>query len=292
MQVGTTQNSKDLAAKMQSVNQQILELTAREDRVCNEQDLEKLECEVQALVRQLGDLIVAQKVQHTLEQDEAFRASAKELAHRTRKTLVNKGRVLVCVMFVGGTSLPLDVIYWARKGSAGKRGKGLYPELYLLGIHDRCSPLLASEIAQSSAALCSLEEAKHMMGSRGCELDIKTVRNVAKRFAARARGGQKAEPVLEALRTETLQGRRVVLSSDGGRLRIRSHRDRSLCRGGARPRREPRDTAKGVVRAIARYVSRLGCGAEYAAHGDLGRTPQRASHASHQRVWCASRAVP
>ncbi len=60
------------------------------------------------------------------------------------------------------------------------------------------------------------------MESRGCSLDIKTVRNVAKRFASRARAGQKAESVVAMLRAENLQGRRVVLSSDGGRLRIRT----------------------------------------------------------------------
>src|SRR5690606_16049464 len=96
--------------------------------------------EVQALTRELGELIVAQKLQQTIDGDEVFRASAGELAHRVRKVLVNKGRVLVWIRFSGGTCLPLSVTYWARKGSAGKRGKGLYPELYLLGIHDHCTP--------------------------------------------------------------------------------------------------------------------------------------------------------
>jgi hypothetical protein len=54
-----------------------------------------LECEAQALVRQLGDLIVAQKVQRIVDEDEAFRASALEISHRVRKSMVNKGRVLV-----------------------------------------------------------------------------------------------------------------------------------------------------------------------------------------------------
>ena len=116
----------------------------------------------------------------------------------------------------------MSVTYLARKGSAGKRGKGLYPELYLLGIHDHCTPLVASEIAQAAAALCSLEEARHMMESRGCLLNIKTVRNVTKRFAARARAGQKAESILAMLRAENLTSRKVVLSSDGGLLRIRT----------------------------------------------------------------------
>ena len=222
MRIGTSQNAKDLTAKIQAVNDQILKISARNDKIHNEEDLEKLECEVQGLTRELGDLIVAQKVQQAVDEDEAFRASAVELSHRVRKSMVNKGRVLVQVRFSGGTSLPLSVVYWSRKGSAGRRGKGLYPELHLLGIYDHCTPFLASEIAQATAALCSLEEARHMMESRGCSLDTKTVRNVAKRFASRARAGQKAEPVIAMLRTENLQGRKVVLSSDGGRLRIRT----------------------------------------------------------------------
>lgn len=222
MQVGTTQNIKDLSVQIQAVNGQILKIIARSDKVKNEQDLEKLEQEVQALTRELGDLIVAQKVQQTIDEEDAFRTSAIELARGVRKLLVNKGRILVRVRFSGGTSLPLSVAYWARKGATGRRGKGLYPELYLLGIHDHCTPLIASEIAQAAAALCSLEEARHMMESRGCSLNIKTVRNVTKRFAARARAGQKAEPIVAILRAEDLTGRRVVLSSDGGRLRIRT----------------------------------------------------------------------
>ena len=222
MQIGTVQNSKDLVTKIQVANEQILKIIARRDRIRHEEDLEKLEQEVQMLMRMTGDLIVAQKVQQTIDEEEIFRSSANALAHRVRKSLVNKGRVLVSVRFSGGTSLALNVAYWARKGAAGRRGKGLYPELYLLGIHDHCTPLLASEIAQATAALCSLEEARHMMESRGCTLNIKTVRNVTKRFAARARAGQKAEPVIAILRGEDLKGRRVVLSSDGGRLRIRT----------------------------------------------------------------------
>lgn len=222
MQIGTIQNTKDLADKIQAITEQILKVIARGDKIENEQDLEKLELEVQTLTKELGDLIVAQKVQQTIDEDDAFRASALELAHRVRKSLVNKGRVLVWVRYSGGTSLPLSVAYWARKGAAGRRSKGLYPELYLLGIYDHCTPLIASEIAQAAAALCSLEEARHMMESRGCSLNIKTERNVAKRFAALARAGQKAEPIVAMLRAEDLKNRRVVLSSDGGRLHIRT----------------------------------------------------------------------
>jgi hypothetical protein len=41
MQIGTTQNSKDLVAKIQVVNEQVLKIIAKTDKVYHEQDLEK-----------------------------------------------------------------------------------------------------------------------------------------------------------------------------------------------------------------------------------------------------------
>lgn len=222
MQTGTAKNLKDLTTKIQAVNEQLQQVIARKDKLYHEQDLEKLEREVLQLTRTLGDLIVAQKVQQHIAKDEEFHAQTLAFIHGIRRSLVNKGHIIVHVTFAGGTTIPLSTVYWSRKGAAGRRGKGVYPELYLLGIHDHSSPMLASEIALASAALCSLEEARHMMNSRGCSLNIKTVRNITKRFAARARLGQKTEQVIELLRLEDLKGRRVVLSSDGGRLRVRS----------------------------------------------------------------------
>jgi hypothetical protein len=68
---------------------------------------------VQSLTKELGDLLVAQKVQRTFDENETFRASARELSHHIRKALVNKGLVLVQVKFCGGP-IPLEVALWAR----------------------------------------------------------------------------------------------------------------------------------------------------------------------------------
>ena len=57
MRIGTSQNAKDLTAKIQAVNEQILKIISRNDKIHNEQDLEKLECETQALTRELGDRV-------------------------------------------------------------------------------------------------------------------------------------------------------------------------------------------------------------------------------------------
>src|SRR5262245_37588181 len=90
--------------------------------------------------------------------------------------------------------------------------------MVLLGIHDRCPPVLAAEGSLWAAMLGSLAEAQDVLAARGVALDTKTIRTIAYRSAARARLGQQVE---RTVCEDTVVGRRVVLSSDGGRLRLR-----------------------------------------------------------------------
>jgi hypothetical protein len=62
--------------------------------------------------------------------------------------------------------------------------------LVLLGIYDRCTPALAAEVSLFAAMLGSLAEARDVLAARGIELDTKTVRLIASRYAARARLAQ------------------------------------------------------------------------------------------------------
>lgn len=74
----------------------------------------------------------------------------------------------------------------------------------------------------SAAALASLKEAQNMLAARGCTLDFKTIRNIVKRFASRARECQeRGDLPQEAL---DISGCRVVISIDGGRIRIRKNK--------------------------------------------------------------------
>jgi hypothetical protein len=90
--------------------------------------------------------------------------------------------------------------------------------LVLLGIYDRCTPALAAEVSLLAAMLGSLDEARDVLAQRGVELDIKTLRLIAYRYAARARVAQQIE-ITEF--DDTVSGRRVVISTDGGRIRLR-----------------------------------------------------------------------
>jgi hypothetical protein len=77
---------------------------------------------------------------------------------------------------------------------------------------------LAAEVSLLAAMLGSLEEAQDVLAHRGVALDTKTIRTLAYRYAARARLGQQVE---RTVFEDTVAGRRVVISSDGGRLRLR-----------------------------------------------------------------------
>ena len=66
--------------------------------------------------------------------------------------------------------------------------------------------------------LGSVHEAQDVLANRGVALDTKTIRTIASRYAARARLVPQVE---HAAFEDTVAGRRVVISSDGGRLRLR-----------------------------------------------------------------------
>jgi hypothetical protein len=114
----------------------------------------------------------------------------------------------------------IDASYFTRKSE--RRGKrrwpGLYPGLQLLGIHDRCTPALAAEVSLLAAMVGSLAEAGKVLAEQGIRLDTKTVRRIAYRFAERARLAQRLEAVDLG---ERVAGRRVAVSMDGGRIRLR-----------------------------------------------------------------------
>src|SRR5215472_11206259 len=67
----------------------------------------------------------------------------------------------------------------------------------------------------------SLHEAHDVLINRGVVLDPKTVRAISFHYAARARLVQQID---NTTCEDTVTGRRVVMSSDGGRLRLREHK--------------------------------------------------------------------
>jgi hypothetical protein len=88
----------------------------------------------------------------------------------------------------------------------------------MLGTYDHFTPGLASEICLIAAIVASFQEAGRVMRDRGVDIDAKKICEIARRYARRAEFAKQHSSLLEA---ESLTGRRVVVSTDGGRIRIR-----------------------------------------------------------------------
>lgn len=151
----------------------------------------------------------------------------------------SEGFETVSIQLCTGSSVDIRVRYYRRSCDRRnrKRYKGAYAGLILLGIHDRCSPALASMVSSWSALLSSFEEVRQVLCDHGMTLDIKVIRKLTYRYAERARAEQQAGriPLNDG---DTLEGRRVVISTDGGRTRLRekkrgpkTKKDRTRFRG-------------------------------------------------------------
>ena len=172
------------------------------------------------LTDQLQSLAVALQLQRRLGSEEQ-RQQERKCADATGKKLKNFGFREVRVRFLGGYEVRLLARYYARSEARAEKGKGAYFGLMLLGIYDHCSPTLASEVAKLAAAMNSLDDARRQLAEMGVQLSVKQIAAIAYQFSQRARLRQKAgEMGLSA----SLAGRRVVVSTDGGRVRIRTNK--------------------------------------------------------------------
>ncbi len=216
---GLIRQHTDYPQAIQEVLDNLHQMQPTPQLVTNPEEFEALERDIRQHTDHLGSLLVGHHLQQSLDAD-ALQAEQDLLVSQWPKALKNDGRVTVWVRTAQGLAVPVWVTYYRRKGPrrAGKRYAGLYAGLVLLGIYDRCTPALAAEISLLVAMLGSLEEARDVLAHRGVELDPKTLRLITYRYAARARVEQQIESMAFE---DTVAGRRVVVSSDGGRIRLR-----------------------------------------------------------------------
>jgi hypothetical protein len=216
---GLTSQDTDYTRHIQEVLNELRQMEQTPRLVTSPDELEALEREIRQRTDRLGSLLVGYHMQQALD-SATVQAEQEQLVSQWPKLLKNDGRVKVWVRTAQGLAVPVWVTYYRRKGQrrAGKRYAGVYAGLVLLGIYDRCTPALASEVSLLAAMLGSLDEAQNVLADRGVELDTKTVRLIAYRYAARARLAQQIESMAFE---DTVAGRRVVISSDGGRIRLR-----------------------------------------------------------------------
>jgi len=216
---GLTSQDTEYARHIQEVLHELQQMERTPRLVTSPDDLEALEREIRQRTDRLGSLLVGYHLQQAMDST-ALQAAQELLVHQWPKPLKNDGKVKVWVHTAQGLAVPVWVTSYRRKGPrrAGKRYAGVYAGLVVLGIYDRCTPALTAEVSLLAAMLGSLHEAQDVLANRGVELDSKTVRLIAYRFAARARLEQQID---QAAFEDTVAGRRVVISSDGGRIRLR-----------------------------------------------------------------------
>ena len=216
---GLVSQDSEYARQIQEALDALHQMQQPPRRVMSPEELEALEREIRQRTDYLGSLLVGYHLQQALDAA-AMQAEQDLLVRHWPTPLTSDGKVKVKIRTAQGQTVGVWVTYYRRKGQrrAGKRYAGVYAGLVLLGIYDRCPPALAAEVSLLAAMWGSLDEAQDVLAERGVELNPKTVRLIAYRYAARARLEQQRGSIAFE---DSVAGRRVVVSSDGGRLRLR-----------------------------------------------------------------------
>jgi hypothetical protein len=205
---------------MEVALQHLNRIIETKDMVFTPEELERLEKEVISQTDSLAGLIIGFKLQESISSHD-LKQESSELIKALPKKMKNQGPKDVKIHFLRGEVVVIKVNYFTLKSKKDKRQKnrhGCCPAFVLLGVHDRCSPGLSSEISLMAAAPGSFEEARSVLLERGIDLTIKTIRSTAVRFAERSRNSQQFR---QDEFSENVSGCRAVISADGGRIRIR-----------------------------------------------------------------------
>lgn len=112
-------------------------------------------------------------------------------------------------------------------GRRGKAGSGVYPALAALGIEFGVSPALAAEVARQVTDSDSVRAGQSALMRRGIDLEYKQLLRLVNAVGQRSveqRDAWLADALEEPPRRGPLNGRRVVVAIDGGRLRERVER--------------------------------------------------------------------
>ena len=195
-----------------------LEFEARAPAPSSAEEAEQCEEQLRAIADEFFGALLTPVLQRAVRSAAVGDAASALVRHLPRR-MRSDGLETVNVRTSRGTTVPVTTPYYREKHARrAKRRPGLYPALVVLGIYDRCTPKLASDASRAVAMLSSLAEAQAQLRSEGIALDIKTLRSTAYRYAARARAAQQSAA---CGLLDRVTGKRVVVSLDGGRVRVR-----------------------------------------------------------------------
>jgi hypothetical protein len=202
----------------------------------------------------LHALLAAKAVLDSLD-SKPFRQATALLLAPYPKRLKHQGSRPVTLHFARGPAVVVFLPYYSRsRASPALRGKGCFPALVILGIYDHCSPSLASDLTQLTSLLGSFQEVQPLLRQRGICLSTNPLRGVVYHYARRVRLAQKAAPTLTG---QSLKGRTVVVTTDGGRLRIRKDRKAKTKKGRKRYSTHWREPKLLLIYAVKHHDGRV-----------------------------------
>ena len=157
--------------------------------------------------------------------DAAFAEKQREFVGRLPHRYHSQGSRPKVIEFPGGVRVTVSIPYFHRQKDpakvAAKPGRGLYPALMLLGIVKGRTPHVRQRMVKSAALLGSFEEAAEMLADNCINVSVNALRevcgHVGQRLALLTSSGSVA---VEG----HVGGRRIVVSLDGGRVRLREPR--------------------------------------------------------------------
>ena len=202
-------------------------------------DLWQLEQRLSAAAAQVADQIVLAQLTRAHEAGAFVTQALAQARAQSPVPLVHKGFRTTSVLLLGGTRIILETPYLRedRRGRRGRRrhtrgpsGAGCSPVLEALGIADRVSPATRSEIALHVVQAASYREAAAMLARRGLTCDVSSLVCMST-ATAEASTRLRDAALAAALRVPVpsdgpLAGKRVRVSLDGGRVRLRrTHHD-------------------------------------------------------------------
>ena len=198
-----------------------------------------IEREALEFSREIAGLIAA-----AVLSDGKVKEGVEEDAKRIRKESVERRRYVrntcLAITLLCGLTFSIYTSYWLpirdrRKagrprgvGKRGKEGAGIYPELAALGIREGASAPLREEVSRTTIFMPSFELSRQELSRRGVDLDVKTVRRITFELGEEALSARKMDVQLwregKFPASDAFKGKRVVVATDGGRVRTRENR--------------------------------------------------------------------
>ena len=149
----------------------------------------------------------------------------REFVKALPKKFHSQGTRAKAIHLASGVTVALQATYYHRCKCPRTTGKndrrGLFPLLMLLGIAGHYTPQVRKRMARAAALLGSYEEAAEMLAGEGIRVSVNQLRDVT---AGMGQMLQRLTRQGSLTVAGNASGRRIVVSMDGGRVRLRERR--------------------------------------------------------------------